>query len=435
MQNTTSAPSAPTGHAPDAAVIRNAKRQLEQMIDANPHTMLLVDRQQRISRANRAFLDLTGLSRYDEALGHPLPEFFPCRDTGFFDRLFSDGDGYAVCENRVDFPNRPQRIVRFTVIGSGRDTEWFAVMAHDITAESNLDCEREQAQKKEAVQTLMGALMHRINQPLTVIMVRAQLMQLALERNRIEPDDFAQSLRDIMKLTMDISRTLQSMEKPVDYATEPYMPGIDILDLERSGTRPDMDTYSKALVDVFLVALDAHCPGATLHANRTDAFAGFLAEKAGWTPEETTVARRCGFFHDLGKIGVPDHILQKPGALTHAEAETMRRHTETGHDLLRSFPLLQREAETAWSHHERYDGTGYPRGLKGADIPQISRLVALADAFDALRYDRAYQQAMPLDQIEAIVRTGRGTQFDPDFADILLSCHRDMDALFAEEKS
>ncbi len=430
MPNEPTAFSVPAAGTPDPTVIEAAKRQLEQMIDSNPHTMLLVDRSQTIARANQAFLRLAGLARFDQALGHALSEFFACPDPHLFERMMDSG-GYAVCETLTNLPGKSDRTVRFTVIGSGRDTELFAVMAHDISDETGQALEQERAHKKEAVRSLMGALMHRINQPLTVIMVRAQLMALALEKNRIEPDDFAGSLQDIMKMTMEISQTLKSMETPTDFATEPYLPGLDILDLNRSGAPSNLDEYSKTLLDVFLMALDAHCPGSALHAKRTGEFAGFLATKAGWSSEQVAVARRCGYFHDLGKIGVPDHILQKPQALTAKEAEHMRRHAEIGYDLLRSFPFLKAEAETAWTHHERPDGKGYPRGLSGADLLPVARIVALADTFDALRYDRAYQPPVPLDAVVETIRSGKGSQFDPDFVDIFLDCCRDMDALFS----
>ena len=126
--------------------------------------------------------------------------------------------------------------------------------------------------------------------------------------------------------------------------------------------------------------------------------------------------------HDVGKIGVPDEILAKPGALTPKQRELMERHAEVGHAMLRGSKseLLQLAAKIAHTHHERFDGTGYPRGLAGDEIPIEGRIVAVADVFDALLSDRSYRPALPLEKAIEIVREGRGTHFDPTIVDLLL---------------
>ena len=133
--------------------------------------------------------------------------------------------------------------------------------------------------------------------------------------------------------------------------------------------------------------------------------------------------------HDIGKIGVPDHILLKPGRLDDREFEVMKSHCEIGHkailDSLRRFPkadYLEMSADIAYCHHEKYDASGYPRGLAGKDIPLAARIVALADVFDALVCRRVYKSALSKDVARAIILDGKGTHFDPEVVEAFLGC-------------
>lgn len=128
--------------------------------------------------------------------------------------------------------------------------------------------------------------------------------------------------------------------------------------------------------------------------------------------------------HDIGKIGIPDNILKKPGPLTPEEWKVMQRHPEIGAEVLggsTDSPLYQMAAEVALNHHERYDGTGYPAGRKGEDIPLSARIVAVADFFDALTSERCYHRAMPPEQAIDMVRKSRGSHFGPIVTDAFLS--------------
>ncbi len=128
-----------------------------------------------------------------------------------------------------------------------------------------------------------------------------------------------------------------------------------------------------------------------------------------------------GLLHDLGKIGVPESILRKPGRLTPEEYAAMKRHARLGRDILMSIAEeFETIADGVWSHHEHWDGGGYPRGLKGHDIPLFGRILALVDVFEALTCDRPYRQAMPREQALAIVREGIGTQFEQQLAELFL---------------
>jgi putative two-component system response regulator len=126
--------------------------------------------------------------------------------------------------------------------------------------------------------------------------------------------------------------------------------------------------------------------------------------------------------HDVGKIGISDEILRKAGPLTGAERSEMERHTVIGHEILTNSAseLLRIAATIALTHHEHFDGSGYPQGLAGEQIPLEGRITAVADVFDALLSDRCYRPALPVADAVALIREGRGTHFDPRVADALL---------------
>lgn len=124
--------------------------------------------------------------------------------------------------------------------------------------------------------------------------------------------------------------------------------------------------------------------------------------------------------HDIGKIGIPDVILNKPARLTDEEYAVMKSHTIRGAEILKDFTLIDHVVEGARYHHERYDGKGYPNGLKGEEIPLYGRIIGVADAFDAMTANRVYRKQMDFDYVLGEMERGRGTQFDPQMVDILL---------------
>jgi putative two-component system response regulator len=159
------------------------------------------------------------------------------------------------------------------------------------------------------------------------------------------------------------------------------------------------------------------------HVERMSAYCAIVARHLGWLPGEAHELRTAATMHDVGKVAVPDRILLKPGPLTLEERLTMERHTVTGHEMLAGSrsPIIQQAADIALSHHERWDGGGYPHGLPGPEIPVAARIVALADVFDALTSNRVYRQALPLQAALALMEQGRGTQFDPQILDAFLA--------------
>lgn len=156
------------------------------------------------------------------------------------------------------------------------------------------------------------------------------------------------------------------------------------------------------------------------HIERMGRYCQLLAQKTGWSEERCELLRIAAPLHDVGKIAIPDAILLKPGALTPEERLEMEKHAEIGHEILAGSdsPLLDLAARIALSHHEQWDGSGYPNGLKGTEIPVEGRMAAIADVFDALTSDRVYRPAMTVERALAIMSEGRASHFDPELLDV-----------------
>lgn len=169
-------------------------------------------------------------------------------------------------------------------------------------------------------------------------------------------------------------------------------------------------------------AIELHDAEAGRHVDRMARLASYLASQLGLDDEQIQLLRTAAAMHDVGKICVPTEILRKPGPLTPEERAEVERHAEIGHQILdgSESALLQMAARIALTHHEWFDGSGYPRRLEGEEIPVEGRIVAVADVFDALLSDRPYRPAMSVAEAVEIVRAGRGTQFDPEVVDALL---------------
>lgn len=151
------------------------------------------------------------------------------------------------------------------------------------------------------------------------------------------------------------------------------------------------------------------------HIVRTGLFSEVLARAAGWSTSDVERIRFAAPMHDIGKIGIPDAILQKTGKLTDQEYEVMKTHTTIGAAILSDSesPVLQLARDIALNHHERWDGQGYPSGLAGEAIPAAARILSIVDVYDALTHDRIYRRAFPEERALALMREQHGTQFDP----------------------
>jgi putative nucleotidyltransferase with HDIG domain len=190
-----------------------------------------------------------------------------------------------------------------------------------------------------------------------------------------------------------------------------------IADLERS-----YDITLEALGDA-LDLKDAETEG---HSKRVTAFTIALARGAGIPAHQIPVVARGAFLHDIGKMAIPDAILLKPSKLRADEQKVMREHCARGYQMLRKIPFLQEASSIVYSHQERYDGSGYPRGLKGDQIPLGARIFAVADTFDAITSDRPYRAAQSISAARREIQKYAGLQFDPAVVEIFLSISEEL---------
>jgi len=202
----------------------------------------------------------------------------------------------------------------------------------------------------------------------------------------------------------------------------------EVYKLERE-RRKDLEDVNKALQAAYLdtiyrlsLAAEYKDEDTGEHIMRMGRFSALLAEKYGLPSEDVQQILYAAPMHDVGKIGIPDSILMKPGKLTHAEFEVMKTHTTIGAKLLANSKaaILRVAEQIALHHHERWDGKGYPFGLSKKETPLVGRIVGLFDVFDALTSRRPYKDPYPIDVAISIIQEGQGKQFDPDLVDIFL---------------
>ena len=166
--------------------------------------------------------------------------------------------------------------------------------------------------------------------------------------------------------------------------------------------------------------VDAKDTSTSQHSYRVSIYAVQIAQRMGFSKKECENLRHAARMHDIGKIGIPDSVLNKPGRLTDDEYAIMKSHVVQGSNILKGFTLIDHVVEGARYHHERYDGKGYPDGLKGEEIPLYGRIIGVADAFDAMTANRVYRKKLDLDYVLGEMKRCKGTQFDPKCVDILL---------------
>ena len=183
--------------------------------------------------------------------------------------------------------------------------------------------------------------------------------------------------------------------------------------------------------------VDAKDENTSLHSQRVSDYSVLIAKELGFSEAELENLRKAALLHDIGKIGIPDKVLNKAGKLDEQEYTTMKSHVTRGADILKDFTLVEHAIEGTLYHHERYDGKGYPQGLSGEKIPLYGRIIGVADAFDAMTANRVYRKRLDFDIVVGELKKGRGRQFDPKLIDILFGLLRDgkldVEALYGEK--
>ena len=207
-----------------------------------------------------------------------------------------------------------------------------------------------------------------------------------------ETENYHQSLEEMVRARTEMLRhAMEDLEHSYDVTLEALGDALDLKDSETEG-----------------------------HSKRVTAYAIALARAMGIPPEEIKIIARGAFLHDVGKMAIPDDILRKPGKLSEGERELMREHCARGYQMLRKIPFLAGAAEIVFCHQEHYDGSGYPNGLRGREIPIGARIFAIADTLDAITSDRPYRQANDFDSAREEILRCSGTQFDPAVVEVFL---------------
>jgi response regulator RpfG family c-di-GMP phosphodiesterase len=182
----------------------------------------------------------------------------------------------------------------------------------------------------------------------------------------------------------------------------------------------ELQAAYRATLEALGSALDSRDVGTEAHSRRVHGYALATAREYGVPESDLPDLERGVLLHDIGKIGIPDAILLKPDRLTPEEWQTMRRHPEIGKNLIERIPFLRGAVPIVYSHHEKWDGSGYPQGLRGEAIPLGARIFSVVDAFDAMTFDRPYSRAIPFDTAYAEIKRCAGTQFDPAVVEAFL---------------
>ena len=233
-----------------------------------------------------------------------------------------------------------------------------------------------------------------LTKPLQFDVVVASL-QRAIEKKQLEQEveSYRRHLEEMVgERTEQLSAALRQVESSYEDTLAALGAAIDLRDTQTAG-----------------------------HSQRVAAYSTRIAGDLKVTEHELKTIAMGAWLHDIGKLATPDAILLKPGALTQEEWRIMQRHVEIGYDLIKRIPFLAEAAEIIWAHHERWDGSGYSRGLKADAIPLGARIFAVADTVDAMTSDRPYRPALSFEQAWEEIRRGSGSRYDPEVAGMFLN--------------
>ena len=333
---------------------------------ASSARILIVDDESHVRAMLSATLERQG---YESAQAGSIAEACELLDRQHFDLVLTDmvlrdGNGIALLERlRVDQPQTP--LVMVTAI---QDIS----VAISAMRKGAYDYLLKPFERDQLLSTTRRALEHR--------------------RTLKESQNYQQNLEQIVQARTELlHQAIRDLERSYDITLEALGDALDLKDSETEGHSKRVTAYTIALA---------------------------LAMEIG--SDGIKVIARGAFLHDIGKMAIPDAILRKPGKLTLAEQTLMREHCERGYNILRKIPFLNEAAEIVYAHQEHFDGSGYPRGLKGAAIPIGARIFAIADTLDAITSDRPYRGAKSFDAARLEILRCSGTQFDPAVVELFL---------------
>jgi putative nucleotidyltransferase with HDIG domain len=329
--------------------------------------VLVVDDEQAVRGIVAALLDRSGFvavtaSGAEEALERLQTD--PTVELVMSDVMMPGTDGLALLDRIViDYPTTP--VVMFTAV-------------HDIHVATS-------AFRRGAVDYLLKPFER--SQLVTVVTRAVEHGKL-----RRQNSTYQHNLEQIVSArTRKLRTAMQDLERSYDITLEAMGDALDLRDAETEG-----------------------------HSRRVTAYTTALAREMGLNAEELRVIARGAFLHDIGKIATPDRVLLKPGKLDEAETELMREHCERGYAMVSKIPFLREASEIVFAHQESFDGTGYPRGLKGEEIPLGARIFAIADTLDAITSDRPYRKGRSFTEAREEIKRCSGKQFDPAIVEVFL---------------
>jgi len=337
-------------------------------VPSRPEHVLVVDDESStlgvvVALLERAGCDVSAASSAEQALLH-LQEDLGC-DLVLSDVMMPGRDGLSLLDEICrDYPGIP--VVMLTAV-------------QDIHVATN-------AFRRGAIDYLLKPF------------ERAQLLSVvarALEHGRLLKQNVAyrQNLEQIISArTTRLRATMQDLERSYDFTLEAMGDALDLRDAETEG-----------------------------HSRRVTAYTISLARELGLDADQLRTIARGAFLHDIGKIATPDSILLKPGKLDPEEITIMREHCARGYEMVRKIPFLREAAEIVYAHQETFDGSGYPRGLRGERIPLGARIFAIADTLDAMTSDRPYRKGRSFAEARAEILRCSGTQFDPTIVQTFLA--------------
>jgi len=328
--------------------------------------ILVVDDEPHVRSMIAATLERQGYDVQMAGGGHEASETLDRNtfDLVLTDIVMQDGSGIALLEQiHSQLPNLP--VVMVTAIHD-------IGVAIDSMRRGAYDYLLKPFEREHLLSTVQRALEHR----------------QALE----ESHNYQQNLEQVVRARTEMLRqAMEDLEHSYDVTLEALGDALDLKDSETEG-----------------------------HSKRVTAYTIALARAMGISPAEIKVIARGAFLHDIGKMAIPDEILRKPGKLTPGEQELMREHCTRGYHMLRKIHFLSKAAEIVFCHQEHYDGSGYPSGTKGSDIPIGARIFAVADTLDAITSDRPYRKARTFDLAREEILRCSGTQFDPRVVETFL---------------
>ena len=252
-------------------------------------------------------------------------------------------------------------------------------------------------------------------------------VRVGVQAMRQGADDYLLKPFDIDAVLVSLQRALQ--RKQLEHEVENYRRHLEEMVSQRTqqlqAALTELEHSNSATLEALGSAIDLRDGPTAGHSRRVLLYSVKIAEVIGNMEDQLKALGMGAWLHDIGKLAIPDSILLKPEALNERERRIMERHVQLGCDLVKAIPFLADAAEMILAHHERHNGSGYPRGLRGKDILLCARIFAVADSFDAMTSDRPYRSALPFHTARSVIDAGRGSLFDPEIVDAFLATGED----------